>query len=148
MILYRNNSKEFINDVDRNVIADKIDLAYTQRTGRKSTPSERRSWNNSMRFMETVVRKSQIPNDCGILIEYNIPSTSKRIDFVITGHNENNDSNFLIIELKQWESAEATNKEAIVKTFLNNSIVETTPPAYQAYSYKVTAHVYTQKKGG
>ena len=86
--------------------------------------------------METVVRKSQIPNDCGILIEYNIPSTSKRIDFVITGHNENNDSNFLIIELKQWESAEATNKEAIVKTFLNNSIVETTHPAYQAYSYK------------
>ena len=82
-----------------------------------------------MRFMETVVRKSQIPNDCGILIEYNIPSTSKRIDFVITGHNENNDSNFLIIELKQWESAEATNKEAIVKTFLNNSIVETTHPA-------------------
>nr|MCR5814488.1 DUF2075 domain-containing protein [Desulfovibrio sp.] len=68
--------------------------------------------------------------------EYNIPSTSKRIDFVITGHDTSNNSNFLIIELKQWASAEATQKEAIVKTYLNNSLRETTHPAYQAYSYK------------
>lgn len=136
MILYRSNTADFIDEVERNVIVDQIDTAYLKGLGRRAGDGERRAWNNSMRFMETIVRKSNIPDDCGILIEYNIPSTSKRIDFVITGHDEKDSSNFLIIELKQWETAEATDKEAIVKTFLNNGIRETTHPAYQAYSYK------------
>mgnify|MGYP003489117489 CR=1 FL=1 len=136
MILYRSNTAGFIDEVDRNVIVDQIDTAYIKGMGRRAGDGERRAWNNSMRFMETIVRKSEIPDDCGILIEYNIPTTSKRIDFVITGHDENDSSNFLIIELKQWESAESTDKEALVRTYLNNGIRETTHPAYQAYSYK------------
>lgn len=136
MILYRSNTADFIDEVDRNVIVNQIDTAYLRGMGRRAADSERRAWNNSMRFMETIVRKSNIPDDCGILIEYNIPSTSKRIDFVITGHDDWDHANFMIIELKQWESAEATDKESIVKTFLNNGIRETTHPAYQAFSYK------------
>ena len=98
MILYRSNTAGFIDEVDRNVIVDQIDTAYIKGMGRRAGDGERRAWNNSMRFMETIVRKSEIPDDCGILIEYNIPTTSKRIDFVITGHDENDSSNFLIIE--------------------------------------------------
>ncbi|XCP86146.1 DUF2075 domain-containing protein [Roseburia hominis] len=136
MILYRSSAAEFCDEVERNLIVDQIEAAYVKGMGRRAGDGERRAWNNSMRFMETIVRKSAIPDDCGILIEYNIPSTSKRIDFVITGHDKNNASNFLIIELKQWETAEATEKEALVRTFLHNGIRETTHPAYQAYSYK------------
>ncbi len=136
MILYRSNTSEFINEVERNQIVSKIEKEYEKRMGRRAGDGERRAWNNSMRFMETVVRKSNIPDDCGVLIEYNIPSTSKRIDFVLTGHDYNDQSNFLIVELKQWETAEATDKESIVKTFINNKVRETTHPAYQAHSYK------------
>ncbi|MDD5936048.1 MAG: DUF2075 domain-containing protein [Clostridiales bacterium] len=136
MILYRNNTADFIDEVERNIIGEQIASAYLKGMGRRASDGERRAWNNSMRFMETIVRKSNIPDDCGILIEYNIPSTSKRVDFVITGQDQDNSSNFLIIELKQWESAEATDKEDIVKTFLNNGVRETIHPAYQAYSYK------------
>ncbi len=136
MILYRSNTAEFINEVERNQIVTKIEREYEKHMGRRAADGERRAWNNSMRFMETVVRKSNIPDDCGVLIEYNIPSTSKRIDFVLSGHDYNDESNFLIVELKQWESAEATDKEAIVKTYINNGIRETTHPAYQAHSYK------------
>ncbi|MCR5814035.1 MAG: hypothetical protein K6G15_06050, partial [Desulfovibrio sp.] len=74
MILYRNSSINFRNDVDNNAIADKIEAKYVEKFGRKSSKSEYQSWNNSMKFMETIVRKSEIPNDCEILIEYNIPS--------------------------------------------------------------------------
>lgn len=136
MILYRSNSAEFRNEVDRNIIVDRIEEAYIKNLGRRVNASERRAWNNSMRFMESVVRRSKIPDDCGVLIEYAIPSTSKRIDFIITGHDEKNQSNFLIVELKQWETAEATNKESLVKTYLNGMSRETTHPAYQAHSYK------------
>ena len=37
---------------------------------------------------------NDIPDSAGIAIEYSIPSTQNRIDFIITGQNENNeDSN-------------------------------------------------------
>ena len=35
-----------------------------------------------------IVRKSEISDDCGILIEYNIPLNSRRIDFVVSGEGE------------------------------------------------------------
>lgn len=136
MIIYKSNAAQFMNNVDNNVIVEKIEKQYVEKLGHKEAANERRSWNNSMQFMETIVRRSGVPGDCGILIEYNIPSTSKRIDFVISGHDEKQSSNFVIIELKQWEKAEATDKDAIVETLLNGSICETTHPAYQAYSYK------------
>lgn len=136
MILYKSNAAEFKEDVDQNVITEHIEAAFLKSMGRRVGDSERRSWNNSMHFMETIVRKSEIPDDCGVLVEYNIPSTSKRIDFVITGHDKNDKSNFLIVELKQWETAEATDKEDLVKTHLNYGLREVTHPSYQAYSYK------------
>ena len=89
-----------------------------------------------MKFMWTIVNRSEIPNDCGILVEYNIPTTSRRIDFVITGHDEENRSNFVIVELKQWETAEATDKDGIVETFLGYNVRETVHPSYQAQSYR------------
>ena len=136
MILYKNSSRGFRDDVENNVIEERIEEEYTQKMGRHAGEGERHAWNNSMQFMGTIVRKSEVPDDCGIMVEYNIPSTSKRIDFVITGQDEKENSNFLIIELKQWESAEATDKEELVKTYINNGIHETTHPSYQAYSYK------------
>lgn len=136
MILYQNSAKEFRDDVDNNVIAERIEKEYVRKMGRSVGGSEKRAWNNSMHFMETIIRRSMIPDDCGVMIEYNIPSTSKRIDFVVTGHDENGTSNFLIVELKQWESAEATEKEGLVRTVINNGVRETTHPSYQAYSYK------------
>ena len=136
MIIYKNSSAGFRDEVERNLIVERIEKSYKEVVGKSAGDGEKRAWNNSMRFMETIVRKSNVPGDCGILIEYNIPSTNLRIDFVITGYDENRTPFFLIIELKQWETAEATDKEDLVKTFLNNALTETTHPACQAYTYK------------
>lgn len=136
MIIYKNTSRGFMTDVDTNQITEAIESAYRTNYGRKVSPSERRSWASSMEFMNKTVRRSEVADDCGVLIEYNIPITSKRIDFVITGKDEAGNSNFIIIELKQWEYALATDKDGIVKTLLNRSEVETTHPSYQAFTYK------------
>ncbi|MFN5007280.1 MAG: DNA/RNA helicase domain-containing protein [Ignavibacteria bacterium] len=78
----------------------------------------------------------EIPGDAQISIEFTLPNTSKRIDFIISGQDTDNKDCAVIVELKQWESAKATEKDAIVKTFLGKGIVETTHPSYQAWSYK------------
>lgn len=39
-------------------------------------------------------------------IEYQIPRTSKRVDFMIAGADSSNNSNVVVVELKQWDKAE------------------------------------------
>ena len=101
MIIYKNDVAGFRNAVDSNAIVTDIEKGFREKFGRKVHSNEKRSWNNSLRFMETALRKADIPGDCGVLVEYNIPSTSKRIDFIVTGHNERDEANFVIVELKQ-----------------------------------------------
>lgn len=135
MIIYKNSAGQFRNEVDMNLIADQIVNRYETVYGRRAHHAEVRAWNNSMRYMETVLRRSGVPDDCGVLIEYNIPSTSKRIDFVITGRDEEDQDNFVIVELKQWETAEATTKEDVVRSFVGGAMRDVTHPSYQAQSY-------------
>lgn len=136
MIIYQNDAIGFCSAVDENTIVNDIELKFQSNYGRKVGVSEKRSWNNSLRFMETILRKSNVPDDCGVLIEYNIPSTSKRIDFIISGHDQGDNANFVIIELKQWDEAGATDKEDIVTAFIGGKVREVPHPSYQAYSYK------------
>ena len=97
MILYKNTASAFCNAVDDNHIVDDLENAFLTQVGHGVSPNEKNSWNNSLQFMERVIRKSAIPADSGILLEYNIPATSKRIDVVVSGHDEKERKNFVII---------------------------------------------------
>ncbi len=136
MILYKNDAKGFREAVDNNRIVDDLEQAFLNTVGHTVSPAEKNSWNNSLQFMERIVRLGKLADDCGILLEYNIPSTSKRIDFLVGGHDKEGHENFVIVELKQWSTAEATDMENLVVTFVGGADREVTHPAYQAYSYK------------
>jgi hypothetical protein len=85
--------------------------------------------------MDGIMHDAMIPNDCGIAIEYQIPPTGKRIDFIISGQNEDNKDSIILIELKQWSEARLTSKDSIVETFVGGRMGEHTHPSYQAWSY-------------
>jgi len=136
MILYSSSAGGFIHSVRTNSIVDEITEAFVKGFGKRPNPKEKTAWTNSLRFMETIIQDSQIVKDCGVLIEYNIPSTSKRIDFIVTGQDEDKQDNFVILELKQWDDATATDKEEIVKSFVAGKDREVPHPSYQAWSYQ------------
>ena len=135
MIVYQSNKESFLKDLVSNEIHEIIESAYQLKTGRRVSKSELRSWQESMRFMGAVIDDQDIPNDAGVSIEYSIPQTSKRIDFILTGQDSQKNDQVMIIELKQWESAELTDKDAIVKTRFQHGLAETSHPSYQAWSY-------------
>lgn len=85
--------------------------------------------------MAKVLRDEGLPNEAGLAIELHIPQSSKRIDFLLTGRDENQAKKAVLIELKQWSKANATTKDAIVKTALGGGLVETIHPSYQVWSY-------------
>lgn len=115
-----------------NSISPEIERLYVKETGYKANKSEVAAWSISMQFMKNIMEDSEIPDDVGIAIEYKIPQTSKRIDFIITGRDEQQKS-AILIELKQWsEGVSVTDKDAIVSTTFFG---ETNHPSYQAWSY-------------
>jgi hypothetical protein len=74
-----------------------------------------------MQYMERVLRDESIPEDCGVAIEYQLPQTAKRIDFILTGIGEDKTEYCIIVELKQWSEAILSSKDAIVKQGLGNT---------------------------
>lgn len=137
MILYQGTVKEFSETIDTNQIISKLESVFRTKLGRSLPPAEKSAYMNSLPAMERAVRHSGIAEDCGVLIEYIIPLTSNRIDFLIAGEDESGQKNFIIVELKQWQDAESTTSDGIVRTFLNGRVRDTTHPSYQANSYKL-----------
>ena len=135
MIIYRATKKQFVEDVFNNTIADNIDEAFFEHLGRHTSPNEVRSWQNSMQYMFKVVDTPELPDEAGVAIEYQIPLTAKRVDFIISGLNAQKKAQLVIIELKQWEDAEPTQKPGIVVTRFQNGKAEVAHPSYQAWSY-------------
>jgi len=135
MIVYQANKTQFISDVFSNDIENIVLNNVRRKLNRGAGASEIKSWANSLSFMERIMRDEQIPSDCGIAIEYQIPQTGKRIDFIISGQNPDNKDSVMLIELKQWSEANLTNKDSIVETYVGGRIGEHTHPSYQAWSY-------------
>jgi len=135
MIVYQSDKTGFSDDIATGDIESIIEASYMKATGRRVADKELRSWQNSLMYMDKVLGDPDIPFNTGVSIELHIPQTSKRIDFILTGLDEFQRDQAIIIELKQWESAGRTEKDAIVTTFIGGGIREVTHPSYQAWSY-------------
>lgn len=135
MLVYVSTKTEFLADVRSDIIDEKILALFQRHLGRSTNKSEITSWRNSMRYMRDVLADEEIPSDSGVAIEYTLPQTAKRIDFILTGKGQNKQATAIIIELKQWESVKATPMDGIVRTFVGGMEREVNHPSYQAWTY-------------
>lgn len=135
MIIYSATKRQFCETVKNNRIGYVIKKAFGQRMGFEPSPNEAQAFQNSLPYVGNVLDGSKLPDDVGVAIEYRIPQSSKRIDFIITGKNEDGLPIAVIIELKQWTILEPTTMDAIVRTWVAGKDREVLHPSYQAWSY-------------
>ncbi|MDB5872222.1 MAG: family ATPase [Ramlibacter sp.] len=135
MIIYQAEKKQFLDDVFKNDIEAVVLDSFKKRTGHTVSKEEMRAWTSSLGYMGKVLNDDGVPDDCGVAIEYTIPQTSKRVDFLLTGKSAGDQSCVIIVELKQWEHATKTEKDAIVSTRFSRGEAEVSHPSYQAWSY-------------
>ena len=142
---FLNDASNCIEDIIRVQVKEKLNIDVKQGS------SEYESWKNSLgNAMNHVINTEKIPDDAGVAIEYRIPRTKNRIDFVITGEDSNHKEKVVIIELKQWTEIALTDKDAIVATRFKQGLSEELHPSYQAWSYSALLHgfnstVYDEK---
>lgn len=144
MIVYQSTKLNFTQDVITNNIENVILDIFQRKIGHTTTKSEINAWKNSMMYMENILQDKDIPNDCGVMIEYQIPQTSKRVDFIITGQNESRADHAIIVELKQWETSQITEKDGVVSTYIGKAVRDQSHPSYQAWSYAALLNSYNE----
>ena len=135
MIVYNATKEQFLDDVLTNDIENIVLRNVKLKLNRGVGIAEIRSWASSLVYMDRIMQDAEIPGDCGVAIEYQIPQTGKRIDFIISGQNGNQADCAMLIELKQWSQANITSKDSIVETYVGGRMGEHTHPSYQAWSY-------------
>lgn len=137
MIIYKSTLGNFIEDVKLNIISDKLLDKLRELHLSGGGDSEVNSWNNSLHFMKDVLDTPEISKECDVAVEYNIPNTSKRVDFMISGQSESKENHLVIVELKQWakvDKVDDISKHSVLSDLRKHE--PTAHPSYQAYSYK------------
>ena len=137
MIVYQANKTRFIEEVGDGGIEYLIAHQYLKKTGRYAPQAEQRAWRNSLRAMAGVLGGDGIPEDAGVGVEFGIPQTSKRIDFLISGRDDSGTPHVIIVELKQWSSSRRSPKDGVIVARRGGRTDESegAHPCYQAWSY-------------
>ena len=146
MIIYNKTLNDFRNDVTLNAMQSILLKTLKEKGLSGGSQSEVNSWNNSLHFMKDVLDDSAFSGECQVAIEYNIPQTSKRVDFMIMG-NDGSDDHVIIVELKQWAKVNKVDDNcdhSIMSDLKSHEPVA--HPSYQAYSYKCLILDYCDDK--
>lgn len=135
MHLYSGPSTQFIDDATQLVIGDKIAASFFEQFRYKAPQSEVAAWKNSLAAMANVVRLGDL-TDHGVIVEWQLPLSSRRLDVMLTGHNSQGQPHGVIVELKQWTTAEATHVPECVVTFVGGAKREVLHPSAQVGQYR------------
>ncbi len=135
MRLYSGPVDRFISDTVRNRVADKLKDAFFAYHRFQPGPSEVTSWRNSLRATAQVFQEAGF-DDHGVILEYQLPMTSKRLDCMVSGRDAAGAPNAVIMELKQWDKCEEAYGDEVVATFVGGAVREVLHPSAQVGRYQ------------
>lgn len=105
------------------------------RTGRSAGASERRSWERSLPALTADLLDAGL-GGVEMLVEYQLPLTSKRADVVLAGvHPQTGKPSYVVVELKQWSAAQQFEDSDTLVTIDEYHGRPVTHPALQVRDY-------------
>ncbi|PWJ26230.1 hypothetical protein ATK17_2377 [Branchiibius hedensis] len=103
MTLYRTTAEALSGHEE--MLVKHLAEQMTITTGRSPAPGERHSWSRSIPALRADLISAGL-GSVEMLIEYQLPLTSKRADVVLVGrHPRTGGPSYVIVELKQWSRA-------------------------------------------
>lgn len=136
MRLYSGSSRQFMEDTYQNRIAGKLQESFFVQMGHMPSEAEIGAWRNSLRATSMVFQHADL-TDQGVIVEYQLPLSSKRLDCLICGRDRKERDNAVIIELKQWDSCKAADTDREVLAWVGHAERECLHPSVQAAGYKM-----------
>jgi len=136
MILYEGTIERFNEDVMQNAIADRAAEKYRTYYKKNPAESEYRSWAISLAILNNSFIYSGL-KDNHIVVEYELPYASQRIDVVLFGQGVEGKENIVILELKQWSNENVSESKSEGNVIVNYGRFkrEQAHPALQVQGY-------------
>jgi DUF2075 family protein len=136
MQLYAGSSSQFIQDTIQNQIAGKLEDSFFRHFRFRPSPGEVTSWQNSLRAVCQVFEGARL-DDHGVLLEYQLPMSSKRLDCMVCGTDSSKSPRAVIIELKQWGQCSESGGEDLVTTWVGGRQRDVLHPSAQVRQYRL-----------
>ena len=137
MKLYAGTTEQFRADAQMHRIAEKLRAEYTTQIGHKPAPSEVHAWQNSLTALALLVDQAEL-NDHGVILEYQLGNTSRRLDAMLTGHASTSAENAVVVELKQWSGANIgpSTADNCVELYVGKQVRRVLHPSVQVGGYQ------------
>jgi hypothetical protein len=150
MRLYEGSIRQFRDDVVFSRLSDKLAGAYKEYYHRGASKGEVGSWQQSFNFLKNSFEVAGL-EDNRIIIEYELPYSSRRIDVLLFGRSPQGDDGVVLVELKQWsnEGVADAESEGNVNVRFASGTKEVAHPSLQVegyhYDLKDFLHVFQDK---
>jgi hypothetical protein len=133
--LYSGTSHEFFLDATRSAIAGKLEAAFFEANRYRPKKEEIASWQHSLLYMAMCLKEADLLEH-GIALEYQLPLSARRLDFMVTGRDSKGDGSAAIVELKQWGEATESDAEDCVTTWVGGRYRDVLHPSRQVGQYE------------
>lgn len=134
MQLYAGRTREFVHAATHNAIARRLADAFLAHYRHAAGDAEFHSWQNSLRALSSVIDIGGL-HETGIVLEYQLPLSSLRLDALMTGSADDR-SRAVIVELKQWSESELASADDLLRTWVGGDHREVLHPSAQANQYR------------
>lgn len=105
MPLYRGSVSSIRAKTANGSLVPTLTEQFRHQIGHRPSPSEIKSWGRSLDVLATDLDEAGLA-EVEVLVEYQLPMTSKRVDAVLCGrHPRTRHPQYVLVELKQWSSA-------------------------------------------
>lgn len=105
MPLYRASVTQFRVQMMDGSLVPTLTTQYRHHVAHNPAPAEVRSWERSLHALSADLIQAGL-DDVEVLVEHQLPLTSKRADVVLCGvHPRTGDPSYVVVELKQWSEA-------------------------------------------
>src|SRR5438876_10431768 len=110
MRLYSGSVHDFATALSAGTLVPAMEHQFAQQMLYRPSPSEITSWANSLPVLGGDLTGAGLQK-ASIVLEYMLPLSSKRLDAIVLGQDQDGLGNAVVIELKQWRRAEITSVE-------------------------------------
>ncbi len=119
-----------------NQLADKLSDSYREYYHRQVSPGETGAWQQSFNFLKNSFEIAGL-EDNRIIIEYELPYSSRRIDVLLFGRSRKGDDGVVLVELKQWSNDGVldADSEGNVRVRFRSGMREVAHPSLQVEGY-------------
>lgn len=125
---------EFRYKLQSNQLFFEMERMFTASVGHSASPPETVSWKASLPRLDNVLQLAGLPGDVHVALEERVPYFSERMDACLFGHTASGSPHMVIVELKGWGEATATDS-GNVATFLGGTVRDKPHPSAQAAAY-------------